>query len=92
MESIMKNFRYYYEKYMFFIGAFGHTAGLFQAYTIFAKQTAAGVSLVGNLVAFVSIASWLFYGTLTKNTLLITINIFGLVCYAICLVLVLLYN
>lgn len=92
MESIMKTFCYYYEKYMFFIGAFGHTAALFQAYTIITKQTTAGVSVIGNLITFVSIASWLFYGTLTKNTLLITINIFGLVCYAICLVLLMVYN
>lgn len=76
----------FYEKYMIFMGIAGHFIFIFQTYKIITNKNAAGVSLEGFIVAFLSIISWLFYGSLKKDKVLIIVNIFGLLASSICLI------
>ncbi|HXH54778.1 MAG TPA: SemiSWEET family transporter [Gammaproteobacteria bacterium] len=72
----MKNF---YEKYMFFIGFAGQMVFYLQAYKIFSSQRAENVSLTAFLFGLVSVTSWLIYGIIIKNRVLIFANAFAVV-------------
>lgn len=76
----------FYEKYMILMGIVGHFIFIFQIRTILLNQSSTDVSLEGFLIAFVSIASWLLYGILKKDTVLITVNIFGVLAAIACLI------
>ena len=72
----MKNF---YEKYMFFIGIAGQMVFYLQAYEIFSSKRAENVSLTAFLFGLVSVTSWLIYGIIIKNRVLIFANAFAVV-------------
>lgn len=76
---------HYYEKYMIGMGAAGHLIFVFQAHKIWVNKSAEGVSLEGFLIAFLSIVSWLLYGFLKKDKVLVCVNIFGFFVSMICL-------
>jgi MtN3 and saliva related transmembrane protein len=71
--------KYFYEKYMLFIGIIGQLAIYIQAYLIFTNKSAVDVSLVANLFTFVSLTSWLIYGLILKNKILIISNLFAVI-------------
>lgn len=75
----------FYRVYMVIMGAVGHFLFLFQAWKIFETGSSADVSLFGFLIAFISILSWLIYGLIIKDTVLIIDNIFGVSAALICL-------
>lgn len=76
----------FYEKYMLLIGISGHFMFVFQTFKIISNKSAADVSLVGCTVAFLSMLSWLFYGTLRRDRVLILVNIFGATVSLICII------
>ena len=82
---------YFYEKYMFCMGIIGHFMFLFQAYKILSTKSAANVSLEGFLIAFVSIFSWLLYGILKEDKVLVAVNAFGLFAVGLCLASILIF-
>ena len=87
-----ERFLAWYEKYMLFIGAVGHSIFIFQAYKILQTHSAANISLSGFCISVISIASWLVYGIYKKDNLLIFVNMFGFVCGIMCLFLIFLYK
>lgn len=82
----------FYEKYMLAMGIAGHFIFIFQAYKVFVHKSAADVSLEGFLIAFVSIISWLLYGSLKKDKVLIRVNVFGVLAASLCIIIVLLFK
>lgn len=76
----------FYEKYMILMGIAGHFIFVLQTRKIIINKSAADVSLEGFMVAFISIISWLFYGYLKKDKVLITVNLFGLVFSSVCII------
>ncbi|HEV2524650.1 MAG TPA: SemiSWEET family transporter [Gammaproteobacteria bacterium] len=68
-----------YEKYMFFIGIAGQMVFYLQAYEIFSAKRAENVSLTAFLFGLVSVASWLIYGIVIKNRVLVVANAFAVV-------------
>jgi MtN3 and saliva related transmembrane protein len=80
---------HYYANYMSAMGIIVHTLFIFQTYTIVKNHSSKDVSLLGFSIALLSIASWLIYGILKKDKVLIRVNIFGLVVSTVCLVTIL---
>ncbi len=76
----------FYEKYMTLMGSFGHLIFVFQTYKILINRSANDISLEGFFIAFLSIISWLFYGLLKKDKVLVRVNIFGLITSSVCLI------
>lgn len=74
-EAMENRFKYYYEKYMYIVGILGQMVFYAQAYTIFYNKSAVDVSLLGFFTGFVSVASWLIYGIVIHNSVLIAANI-----------------
>ena len=70
-----KGLAFFYEKYMLVMGLAGQCLFYLQGYTIFANHSAQDVSLWGFLFSLVSVSSWLIYGLIIKNKVLITANI-----------------
>lgn len=68
-----------YEKYMFFMGFVGQMVFYLQAYEIFSGKQAKDVSLSAFLFGLLSVSSWLVYGILIKNRVLVSANIFGVI-------------
>ncbi len=68
-----------YEKYMFFIGIAGQMVFYLQAAKIFSDKSAIDVSLPAFLFGLVSVTSWLIYGILLKNQVLIFSNIVAII-------------
>jgi MtN3 and saliva related transmembrane protein len=80
-EEIFSNsnsFVKYYEKYMVLIGSVGQLLFYLQAYRIWVKKSTGAVSTTGFVIAFVSILSWLIYGIIINNQVLIKVNGVGL--------------
>ena len=75
----------FYEKYMILMGSAGHFIFIFQTHKMIVNNSASGVSLEGFCIAFLSIISWLFYGALKKDRVLIAVNIFGLIAALVCI-------
>jgi MtN3 and saliva related transmembrane protein len=67
------------EKLMTLIGLGGQTLFYLQAYKIYSTQCAASVSLAGFSIATLSVFSWILYGLLIRNSVLIIVNTFALV-------------
>ncbi len=65
----------FYEKYMFAMGILGQGIFYFQGFKIFQNQSAQDVSLSGFLFGLVSVISWMVYGMLIKNKVLVGVNI-----------------
>ena len=68
-----------YEKYMFFIGVAGQMVFYLQAFKIFSTKNAESVSLIAFLFGLVSVTSWLIYGVVLKNRVLVISNTFAVV-------------
>ena len=79
----------FYEKYMLVMGSMGHIGFLLQAFKVFSTGRAHDLSLPGFLVVFVSLLSWLFYGILIKDKVLIIVNIIGILCSTLTIVAIL---
>jgi MtN3 and saliva related transmembrane protein len=69
----------FYEKYMLVIGTVGQLLFYTQGIKIFMNQSASDVSLLGFSLGLISVTSWLIYGVLLKNTVLIISNAFAVV-------------
>jgi uncharacterized protein with PQ loop repeat len=74
-----------YEKYMICMGSFGHFLFIFQTIKIIQTQSSYDVSLIGFFVSFISLVSWLIYGILKGDSVLILVNIFGSVSAFFCI-------
>jgi len=68
-----------YEKYMFFIGLVGQMVFYLQAFKIFSTKNAENVSLAAFLFGLVSVSSWLIYGLILKNRILVVSNLFAVI-------------
>ncbi|MBI2344489.1 hypothetical protein HYV10_00255 [Candidatus Dependentiae bacterium] len=91
--AIMREkFLNYYQYYMYVIGFVGQLIFVFQSYKIWQTQSSADVSLPGFLSCFIAVCSWLLYGILIRNSVLIRVNSFGVVVGIICLVMILVYG
>lgn len=75
----------FYGNYMVLIGCMGHLIFILQAYKVILNKNAENVSVEGIFIAFLSILSWLFYGIIKEDTILIKVNIFGFVSSLFCL-------
>lgn len=69
----------YYEKYMLLMGVGGQSLFYLQAFKIFFTRNAQGVSLSGFTIALISLVSWLIYGILVKDKILVRVNIVAVV-------------
>jgi MtN3 and saliva related transmembrane protein len=80
MEMISKHkFLSYYEKYMMCMGVLGQLLFYVQGVKIFVSKSANDVSIVGFALGLISVSSWLLYGILIKNRVLIIANAFAVV-------------
>jgi uncharacterized protein with PQ loop repeat len=82
----------YYKKYMFFIGAVGHAVFVLQTYKILVTKSSHDVSLEGFIIYFISVASWLFYGYLVHDKILVRASLFGFVAAVICIATIIMYR
>jgi MtN3 and saliva related transmembrane protein len=64
----------YYEKYMLGMGILGQSLFYVQALKIFISCSAKDVSLLGFTLGLISVSSWLVYGIMIKNKVLIVSN------------------
>ena len=93
MENAAKKklFRYY-EWYMMAMGIIGQILYYAQAVKIFYTQAAKDVPLLGFLLGFVAVSSWLLYGVLIKNRPLIYANAVAVIGAFLVLVGILMYG
>ncbi len=64
----------HYEKYMFVVGILGQLLFFSQGFKIFLTKSAGDVSIFGFLFGLISVSSWLIYGIMLKNKVLISSN------------------
>jgi len=69
----------YYKKYMTVMGILGQLLFYLQGFKIFHDRSAEDVSLFGFLFGLLSVTSWLIYGLLIKDRVLIIANTFAVV-------------
>lgn len=69
----------YYERYMLVVGILGQLLFYTQGIKIFLTQSAKDVSIIGFLCGLVSVSSWLIYGLLIKNKVLVLSNVVAVV-------------
>ena len=67
----------HYEKYMFLVGVLGQILFYAQGFKIFSTQSAEDVSLLGFSLGLLSVTSWLIYGIILKNRVLVISNMFA---------------
>lgn len=67
------------------MGIIGHSLFLFQTYKIISTKSSKDISLTGFFIAFLSITSWLVYGLLIKDRVLIYVNIVGFIAALFCI-------
>lgn len=82
----------YYPSYMYLVGFIGQMVFVFQAYKIFQTGSSADVSLWGFGSCFWAVASWLVYGFVINNQLLIRVNLFGVCAGIVCLAMIVVYQ
>lgn len=63
-----------YERYMLVVGILGQLLFYSQGIKIFITKSANDVSILGFLFGLISVSSWLIYGVLLKNKVLIASN------------------
>ncbi len=68
-----------FEKYMYFIGFTSSLVFYLQAYKIFIDKSATDVSLAAFSFGLISVISWLIYGWVLKNKILIFANTLAVV-------------
>jgi MtN3 and saliva related transmembrane protein len=69
----------YYERYMMTVGILGQLLFYTQGLKIFLTKSATDVSIIGFLLGLISVSSWLIYGVLIKNKVLVLSNIFAVI-------------
>ena len=72
-------FLIFYEKYMLAMGVLGQFLFYAQGIKIFSTRSATDVSIIGFLLGLIAVSSWLLYGILIKNRVLIIANAFAVV-------------
>jgi MtN3 and saliva related transmembrane protein len=72
-------FLMHYERYMLIIGVLGQLLFYTQGIKIFLTKSASDVSILGFLFGLFSVSSWLIYGILIKNRILIVSNAFAVI-------------
>ena len=77
--SLKRKLSAYYEKYMLIVGTLGQLLFYTQGIKIFLTKSANDVSLIGFLLGLISVSSWLGYGILIKNRVLIVSNAFAVI-------------
>ena len=85
MNALKNNILKFYQKYMIAMGIAGHFIFIFQTYEMVVHKSASNVSLEGFAIAFLSIVSWLFYGYLKRDSVLIKVNLFGVASALVCI-------
>ncbi len=75
----MSKFAAYFEKYMIVVGVLGQLLFYFQGIKIFMTKSAHDISMTGFLISLISLSSWLVYGILIKNKVLVIANVAGVV-------------
>lgn len=73
-EENKKSLFSYYEKYMLVVGILGQAFFYAQGIKIFLEEQAVGVSLPAFLIAFITVTSWMVYGLLLGNRVLVISN------------------
>ncbi|MCE2715948.1 MAG: SemiSWEET family transporter [Pseudomonadota bacterium] len=68
----------WYRKYMLVVGILGQFLFYSQFYTIIHHKSATNVSLEGFLCSLITVISWLIYGVIMRDKVLIISNIVGL--------------
>lgn len=86
MDKLKNQLLNVYERYMFLMGIAGHFVYVFQTHQILVNQSAVDVSLKGFMIAFFSILSWLLYGILKNDKILVSVNAFGMLASTVCLI------
>jgi len=76
---VKSRFFLYYEKYMLAMGVLGQLLFYTQGIKIFMTKSANDISILGFLFGLISVSSWLVYGVLIKNKVLILANVFAVV-------------
>lgn len=69
------NWKVIYEKYMFVVGIGGSLAVYLQALKIFQEESAGDLSLPANVIILISLISWLIYGLIRNDRVLVVVNI-----------------
>ena len=72
-------FLIYYERYMLVVGVLGQLLFYTQGIKIFLTQSAKDVSILGFLCGLISVSSWLIYGIVIKNRVLVIANAFAVI-------------
>ncbi len=68
-----------YEKYMLVVGILGQLLFYSQGVKIFLTKSANDISIIGFLFGLISVSSWLVYGVLLKNKVLIASNLVAVI-------------
>lgn len=76
-----------YEKYMMTMGIIGQLLFYLQAFKIYQTRSAEDISMPGFLIAVFSLSSWLVYGLVLNNGVLVFVNLVG--CFGALLVILL---
>ena len=90
-ERTYKKFSVYYEKYMMAMGITGQLLYYMQGIKIFTTKSASDVSLFGFLLGLISVSSWLLYGVMLQNKVLVIANVFAVIGALLVLAGILLY-
>ncbi len=68
------NFTRSYDVYMYAVGVIAPIAGYMQVYKIIESHSAGDISMLGNIVALIAAISWLIYGIIKKNYIIMIAN------------------
>jgi len=90
--SAKSRFLILYEKYMLVMGVVGQLLFYTQGIKIFMTKSASDVSILGFLFGLISVTSWLIYGILIKNRVLVIANAFAVIGALFVVIGVLLYR
>lgn len=85
-------FKKYYEKYMYLVGVGGSLVFYLQTIKIFYEKNAGAVSLAAFIIAWISVFSWLIYGIILHNRVLIFANILATLGASLVIIGVLIYG
>lgn len=81
----------YYQHYMYLMGFAGQFVFILQALKIWETKSSIDVSFSAFFVCLWATCSWFFYGILIENSVLIRVNLFGIIAGAICLGMIIAY-
>ena len=88
----MTHFHIFYTRYMYILGFLGNSLPLFQAYKIIISCSAIDVSLSGYIIFCWAVISWMIYGIIRKDKVLIATNAFATLSSIICIVTILIFH